>query len=364
MPSPNFANCGKQRQHAACGQPLLPTGGTPPGIVSGVSKVAAFFDLDKTIIATSTSAAFTRPLYDGGLVSRGDVLKTAVNHGLYLMGSADAEKTERLRKQLSELATGWEVEKVKQIVADGMAEHINPYVYQEALNLINEHHELGHDVVIISASASEFVEPIAKLLGADHYVSSVLSVEDGKYTGEIEFYAYGEFKAEAITELAEKYNYDLARSFAYSDSITDVPMLSAVGFGTVINPDRTLRRLAAEHGWNMLSFVKPVSLRASVGTHVSHIPQHVGHARDRIVAIPERVQGGRDRHLETRERRVTEGRTKSSTRNPPTGSIPIVSTITDAIPIVVKDNPKKSAAIAAGIAAAGVAFAASSRKSE
>lgn len=325
-----------------------------------MSRVAAFFDLDKTIIATSTSAAFTRPLYDGGLVSRGDVLKTAVSHALYLMGGADAENTERLRKQLSELATGWEVEKVNQIVADAVHSHIDPYVYQEALNLIAEHHELGHDVVIISASVVEFVEPIAQLLGADHYVSSTLSVEDGKYTGDIEFYAYGEFKAEAIEELAQKYDYDLARSYAYSDSITDTPMLDAVGYGTVVNPDRTLRRLAAEHGWNQLHFINPVSLKSTLGARARKIPHQVAATKDRLVALPERVASSRDKHTETRERRITEGRD----HNPKTGSIPIVvSTITDAIPIVVKDNPKKSAAIAAGIAAAGVALAAASRKS-
>jgi len=336
--------------------------------MANVSRVAAFFDLDKTIIATSTSAAFTRPLYDGGLVSRGDVVKTAVSHALYLMGGADAENTERLRKQLSELATGWEVDRVKEIVADGLASHIDPYVYQEALHLINEHHELGHDVVIISASVTEFVEPIAQMLGADHYVSSILGVEDGKYTGEISFYAYGEFKAEAIEELAQQYDYDLGRSYAYSDSVTDIPMLDAVGYGTVVNPDRSLRKLAAEHGWNQLNFVNPVSLKSTLGARARKLPQQFAATKDRIAALPERVASSREKHTEIRERRITEGRedhggggAKHSSQ-PKTGSIPIVvSTITDAIPIVVKDNPKKSAAIAGGIAAAGVAIAAASR---
>ncbi len=226
-----------------------------------MSRVAAFFDLDKTIIATSASAALSRPFYQGGLVTRTDVLRSAYAHFLFVVGSADADQTERMRKHLSDLATGWDVEKVKQIVAETVHEVIDPYVYAEAVDLIAEHHELGHDVVVVSASGAELVEPIAAMLGADHVVSTRMQVEDGKYTGGMEFYAYGENKAVAVRELAEKHGYDLERSYAYTDSVTDVPMLDAVGNGFVVNPDRNLRRLAAERGWGVLTFTRPVALR-------------------------------------------------------------------------------------------------------
>jgi HAD superfamily hydrolase (TIGR01490 family) len=229
-----------------------------------VSRAAAFFDLDKTIIATSASAALSRPFYQGGLVTRGDVLRTAYAHFLFVVGSADAEQTERMRKHLSELAAGWEVEKVRQIVAETVHDVIDPYVYAEAVDLIAEHHELGHDVVIVSASGAELVEPIATVLGADHVVATRMLVEDGKYTGDMEFYAYGDNKAVAIRELAERNGYDLERSYAYTDSITDTPMLDAVGHGFVVNPDRTLRRLAAERGWGVLAFSRPVALRTGL----------------------------------------------------------------------------------------------------
>ncbi len=226
-----------------------------------MSRVAAFFDLDKTIIATSASAALSRPFYQGGLVTRADVLRSAYAHFLFVVGSADADQTERMRKHLSDLATGWDVEKVKQIVAETVHDVIDPYVYAEAVDLIAEHHELGHDVVVVSASGAELVEPIAAMLGADHVVSTRMQVEDGKYTGGMEFYAYGENKAVAVRELAEKHGYDLERSYAYTDSVTDVPMLDAVGNGFVVNPDRNLRRLAAERGWGVLTFTRPVALR-------------------------------------------------------------------------------------------------------
>ncbi|MDR2704005.1 MAG: HAD-IB family hydrolase [Cellulomonadaceae bacterium] len=315
-----------------------------------MSKVAAFFDLDKTIIATSTSAAFTRPLYDGGLVTKGEVARTALAHAHYILTGADAENTERLRKQLSELATGWDVAKVKEIVADSTEAKIDPQVYKEAMQLIAEHHELGHDVVIISASVDELVEPIARLLGADHYVATKMSIEDGKYTGEISFYAYGEAKAEAIRDLAQEYDYDLAHSYAYSDSVTDTPMLDAVGYGTVVNPDRALRKLAVEHGWNQLTFANPITLRSSLEKHVAGIPDRVAAAREKIETIPEIVAGIPKRVSNVRE---------------------VVREKTEAIPIVTKDqiepkdrnNAKKSAAIAAaGIAVAGAAIAAASRQ--
>ncbi|AEG43179.1 HAD family phosphatase [Isoptericola variabilis] len=240
----------------------LQTPGTPSSADRG--RVAAFFDLDKTIIATSSSGVFSKPFYAGGLITRGDVLRSAYAHFLFLVGTADEDQTERMRRHLSELVTGWDVSKVQQIVAETVHELIDPYVYAEAVNLIAEHHELGHDVVIVSASGAELVEPIATVLGADHVIATRMAVADGRFTGEIDFYAYGENKAAAMRELAEARGYDLERCYAYSDSITDAPMLAAVGHGFAVNPDRTLRRAASEHGWGVLTFVRPVALRSAL----------------------------------------------------------------------------------------------------
>ena len=227
-------------------------------------KVAAFFDLDKTIIATSSTAAFSKPFYAGGLISRGDVLRSAYAHFLYMVGSADADQTERMRAHLSALVTGWDVRTVSQIVEETLHEYIDPVVYAEAVDLIVSHHERGHDVVIVSASGSEVVEPIAAVLGADHYVATRMEIVDGRYTGDIDFYAYGENKALAMRELAQAHGYDLDASYAYSDSITDAPMLAAVGHGFAVNPDRTLRRLAGQNGWGTLTFTRPVTLRTQL----------------------------------------------------------------------------------------------------
>jgi HAD superfamily hydrolase (TIGR01490 family) len=228
-----------------------------------VAGAAAFFDLDKTIIATSSVTAFSRPFFAGGLITRREVLRTAYAQFLFLLGRADTEQTDRLRQFLSSMVKGWDVAQVSQIVNETLHEHIEPTVYAEAMALIDEHHLAGRDVVIVSASGAEVVEPIAAMLGADHVIATRMEVVDGRYTGEIAFYAFGENKATAVRELAEEKGYDLAASYAYSDSITDAPMLDLVGHGFVVNPDRSLRKAAAEHGWGTLTFVKPVALRPS-----------------------------------------------------------------------------------------------------
>jgi len=225
-------------------------------------RAAAFFDLDKTIIATSSATAFSRPFLAGGLLTRRAILRSAYAQLLYLVGGADASQTERLRAQLSRTVTGWDVAQVSEIVERTLHESIDAAVYAEAVALIEEHHAAGRDVVIVSASGSEVVRPIAALLGADHVIASHMQVENGRYTGEIDFYAYGENKAAAVRELADRMGYDLDASYAYSDSITDAPMLAVVGHAFAVNPDRGLRRTAAEEGWGVLTFDRPVLLRA------------------------------------------------------------------------------------------------------
>ena len=240
----------------------------PSRQASQTPRTAAFFDLDKTIIATSSSAAFSKPFIAGGLLSRTDVLRSAYAHFVFMIGNADADQTERMRAHLSSLVTGWDVEKVRQIVTQTVHELIDPYVYAEAVELIAEHHAAGRDVVVVSASAAVLVEPVAAMLGADHVLSSRMTVEEGRFTGGIDFYNYGDNKAVGIRRLAAQEKYDLAESFAYSDSITDAPMLSTVGHAYVVNPDRLLKRRAAESGWGVLAFTRPIALRP----HIEPVP--------------------------------------------------------------------------------------------
>ncbi|SFE10137.1 HAD family hydrolase [Blastococcus tunisiensis] len=227
-----------------------------------MTRAAAFFDLDKTVIAKSSTLAFGRPFFHGGLINRRAVLTTAYAQLVFSRAGADAQQMERLRAQLTTMVTGWDAATVQDIVRETLHEIVDPLVYAEAADLIEEHRAAGREIVIVSSSGAEMVEPIGEMLGVDRVVATRMVVEDGRYTGEIGFYAYGENKAEAMRRVAAEGGYDLADCYAYSDSITDLPMLSAVGHPTAVNPDRGLRKAALQNGWPVLQFTRPVSMRA------------------------------------------------------------------------------------------------------
>ena len=232
----------------------------------GDTRAAAFFDLDKTILATSSALAFTKPFYKGGLISRSDVIRSAYAQFVFLASGADHDQMEAMRQYMSNLVTGWDVAKVREIVAETLDEIIDPAVYEEAVALIESHQAAGREVIIISSSGTEVVEPIGARLGVDLAVGTQLAVEDGVYTGEILFYAYGEGKAEAMRDLAAERGYDLAECYAYTDSITDLPMLEAVGHPTAVNPDSSLRAIAEERDWPIQDFAKPVEMKSRISS--------------------------------------------------------------------------------------------------
>src|ERR1044072_930122 len=201
------------------------------GVVENHSlpRTAAFFDLDKTVIAKSSTLTFSKSFYRGGLINRRAVLRTAYAQFVFLAGRADHDQMERLREYLSALCRGWNVQQVKEIVAETLHDLIDPIIYDEAASLIEEHHAAGRDVVIVSTSGAEVVEPIGELLGADRVVATRMVVEDGIFTGEVEYYAYGPTRPEATPELAESGESDLSPCYAYSDWGTALPMLESVG---------------------------------------------------------------------------------------------------------------------------------------
>ncbi|WP_132992402.1 HAD family hydrolase [Gordonia zhaorongruii] len=230
------------------------------------TRIAAFFDLDKTVIAQSSALAFTRPFYRGGLLSRRALLRAGIAQLQFLLTSADAGHVEKLRKHVTDMCTGWDAEQVRSIVAETLDEVVRPVVFPEALELIAQHREAGHDIVLISASGTEMVEPIGELLGADVVRGSIMRVVDGHYSGEIDFYCYGEQKGVAVDDIAGERGYDLLNSYAYSDSVTDRPMLDKVGHPAVVNPDKRLRQHAAENHWEIFDFAAPSASGRSPGT--------------------------------------------------------------------------------------------------
>jgi HAD superfamily hydrolase (TIGR01490 family) len=164
-----------------------------------------------------------------------------------------------------QMISGWNRDNVASIVREALDEIVTPIIYAEALDLIDLHHAAGRTVVIVSSSPEEVVGPLGEFLGVDAVIATRAEVDpDGNYTGNLQFYGYGPHKADAVREMAAREGIDLAESYAYSDSITDEPMLRAVGHPVVVNPDRDLSRIARAEGWRIERFEHPVRLRDRV----------------------------------------------------------------------------------------------------
>jgi HAD superfamily hydrolase (TIGR01490 family) len=230
---------------------------------------AAFFDLDKTVISRSSTLALSRPLYRAGMVSRGQLLRGAYAQLVYLLVGADEGKMERLKEGMLQLTKGWDRAQVERLVEDVILEVIDPYVYAEALDLMELHRSEGRRIYIVSSSPEEVVRPLARHFGVSGVIATRAAIgSDGRYTGELEYYAYGEEKAAAVRAVADRVGIDLSRSFAYSDSVTDLPLLGAVGHPVAVNPDKELRKVAEEQGWPIRDFHQPVRMRTRLASAV------------------------------------------------------------------------------------------------
>ena len=221
---------------------------------------AAFFDLDKTVISRSSSFALGKPMYQAGLVSRAQLLRGAYAQLVFQVLGADERRMEKAKNAILELTRGWEQGQLEDLVREVVIEVIDPFVYQEALDLMAEHRTAGRKIYIVSTAAEEIVRPLAEHFGANGVVATRAELIEGRYTGKLSFYAYGQSKADAIRSLAKRARINLSKSYAYSDSLTDIPMLEAVGHPFAVNPSRELRKEAESRGWEVLDFQRPVRL--------------------------------------------------------------------------------------------------------
>jgi HAD superfamily hydrolase (TIGR01490 family) len=226
---------------------------------------AAFFDLDKTVIAKASMVAFSGPLHRAGLLPRSTLLRAAWGQLVYAQFGATPEKLAKLRDSVLRLTRGWDHAVISAIVRDTLVEVVQPIVYDEALDLIRWHQAAGRKVFIVSASPEEIVAPLARYLGVDEAVATRAELDErGRYTGHTERYCYGPEKAVLISEIAARDGIDLEKSYAYSDSATDLPMLEVVGTAVAVNPDRELLRAARERGWEVVRFTRQARLRDRV----------------------------------------------------------------------------------------------------
>jgi HAD superfamily hydrolase (TIGR01490 family) len=228
-------------------------------------RTAAFFDLDKTVIAKASMVAFSGPLHRAGLITKRMLLRGAWAQLMYAQFGASPEKLAKMRETALRLTRGWDQAQISGIVRETLVDVVEPIVYDEALELIRQHRAEGRKVFLVSASPEEIVAPLAQYLGVDEALATRAELDvHGRYTGEVERYVYGDEKVALLHEIAERDGIDLDGSYAYSDSATDVPMLRAVGHPIAVNPDRELLRIARDQEWEVRRFARRVRLRDRV----------------------------------------------------------------------------------------------------
>jgi HAD superfamily hydrolase (TIGR01490 family) len=229
---------------------------------------AAFFDLDRTLIAGSSAFQFGRAAYRAGLMSRRDLATDAwENLRFRLRGSTDAA-TDRLRERVGQTLEGVRVRDLQRLAPDVLA-GVLPRLYPKMLAIAYAHQDAGRPIFICTAASQEMAELMAIVLTFDGAVGSVSEVVGGHYTGKAGGpFTYREGKAEAIRELATREDIDLSVSWAYSDSESDLPMLRLVGHPVAVNPDTELGRVARAEGWEIMRFER-LGRRLRVGGAVT-----------------------------------------------------------------------------------------------
>ncbi len=232
------------------------------------SAEAVFFDLDRTLMAGSSGFHWARAGARAGLIPRRQLYADAwANLQFRLQGSTDAS-TERVRERVSAIIAGRrpvEFARMAPMVLAGVL----PRVYPRMLAVAYEHQDAGRRVYICTAATEEMAQLLAAVLGFDGGLGTRLETDgDGVLTGRLSGpFNYGEGKPVRMRELAAEQGIDLAASWAYSDSASDLPMLRAVGHPVAVNPDAELARVAREEGWEVLRF-ETLGRRLKIGAAV------------------------------------------------------------------------------------------------
>jgi HAD superfamily hydrolase (TIGR01490 family) len=235
----------------------MPSSSKSTGASGKAARAAAFFDLDKTLMAGSSGMVWARVSYEAGGISRRLLARWALDHLRYRLRGASDEAAAQVMKEVRELMRGMrarDLERLGPLVLAGVL----PRIYPQMLDEVHAHQDAGRATFIVSAAGVELVEMLARVLGMDGGIGTRYEVgPDGFFTGDLDGpFMYGEGKVEAMRRYADEHHIDLAQSFAYSDSASDLPMLRAVGNAVVVNPDEELMRIAREGGWRVMRFEK------------------------------------------------------------------------------------------------------------
>jgi HAD superfamily hydrolase (TIGR01490 family) len=220
-----------------------------------VGRAAAFFDLDKTLMAGSSGMQFARVATRQGIVGRRQLASWALEHLRYRLRGTTDERTAEVLRVARELIRGVPETTIARMGPEVMAE-ILPRIYPRMLDEVYAHQDAGRPTFIVSAAGNDVVESLARVLGMEGGIGTRYEVDgEGNFTGRFEGpVVYGPGKVEAMRAFAAEHEIDLDASHAYSDSLSDLPMLRAVGNPVAVNPDPPLAEIAKREGWQTMRF--------------------------------------------------------------------------------------------------------------
>ncbi|MGE0786159.1 MAG: HAD family hydrolase [Sandaracinaceae bacterium] len=210
---------------------------------------AAFFDVDKTLVRVNTSSHYVRWRVMQRTMSATMLAKATWWGALYRFGMLDVQ---RIGETAAETLTGIAEDGFRHECATWVRREMDRHITREARAEVARHQREGTPVVLLTSTSPYIAEPVASILGVSDVLSSKMEVTDGRFTGRLAGpLCYGPYKVHAARRYAEERGVDLAASSFYTDSVTDLPMLEAVGEPRVINPDPRLSRLARQRGWRV-----------------------------------------------------------------------------------------------------------------
>lgn len=216
-------------------------------------KVAAFFDVDNTLVCGSTSILFGKVAFTGGSIKRRDIWRFMWEHVMFIRRGEKNSKMADIKDRALMLTKGHSVEELQGLIDQVYRDEIKPRLWPRSLERLKHHLEQGHEVWLVSAAPVELAQAIADDLGATGALGTIVGHDGNVLTGElVGAPLHGKAKRRAIKALAKERGISLRKSWAYSDSVNDLPMLSAVGNQVAVNPDQQLRRYAVAAGWEIL----------------------------------------------------------------------------------------------------------------
>ena len=222
-----------------------------------MARSAAFFDLDRTLMAGSSGMAWVKASYEAGVISRSQMLRWAKDGLIFRLRGSTDETTREAMDRIKEVLSGASARELERLGPQVLAE-VLPRIYPQMLDEVYSHRDEGRSTFIVSAAGNDLVELVARVLGMEGGVGTKYEVDaGGNFTGELDGpFMYGKGKLEGMRNFAESHDIDLTESWAYSDSASDLPMLRAVGNAVAVNPDTELAEIARAEGWRVMRFEK------------------------------------------------------------------------------------------------------------